>query len=79
MDENNLIWIDLEMTGLDTVNDEIIEIATIVTDKDLNEVQFNSYSMLSPVDSNRTQAALRLWARLEFNCHGRIKKLVRWV
>ena len=27
-----LIWIDLEMTGLDTQNDEIIEIATIVTD-----------------------------------------------
>ncbi|MGD8514016.1 MAG: oligoribonuclease [Granulosicoccaceae bacterium] len=35
-DSNNLIWIDLEMTGLDTVNDYIIEIATIVTDKDLN-------------------------------------------
>lgn len=32
----NLIWIDLEMTGLDTLNDHIIEIATIVTDKDLN-------------------------------------------
>lgn len=31
-----LIWIDLEMTGLDTQNDEIIEIATIVTDDDLN-------------------------------------------
>ncbi|MDO5650959.1 MAG: oligoribonuclease [Moraxella sp.] len=31
-----LIWIDLEMTGLDTMNDEIIEIATIVTDDDLN-------------------------------------------
>ena len=33
---DNLIWIDLEMTGLDTMNDAIIEIATIVTDKDLN-------------------------------------------
>ena len=32
----NLIWIDLEMTGLDTQNDEILEIATIVTDKNLN-------------------------------------------
>ncbi|MEO0420901.1 MAG: oligoribonuclease [Pseudomonadota bacterium] len=31
----NLIWIDLEMTGLDTVNDQIIEIATVVTDKHL--------------------------------------------
>lgn len=32
----NLIWIDLEMTGLDPLNDVILEIATIVTDADLN-------------------------------------------
>jgi len=32
----NLIWIDLEMTGLDTLNDHIIEIATLVTDPELN-------------------------------------------
>ena len=32
---NNLIWIDLEMTGLDTDHDLIIEIATIVTDSAL--------------------------------------------
>ena len=35
---NNLIWIDLEMTGLDTQADSIIEIATIVTDRHLNEL-----------------------------------------
>ena len=35
-DANNLIWTDLEMTGLDTQNDYIIEIATIVTDGELN-------------------------------------------
>jgi len=34
----NLIWIDLEMTGLDTQNDNIIEIATIVTDFSLKIV-----------------------------------------
>ena len=34
--KDNLIWIDLEMTGLDTQNDHIIEIATIVTDAELN-------------------------------------------
>lgn len=34
----NLVWIDLEMTGLDPVADHIIEIATIVTDSALNVV-----------------------------------------
>jgi oligoribonuclease len=34
--KTNLIWIDLEMTGLDTFEDRIIEIATIVTDSQLN-------------------------------------------
>ncbi len=36
LDPKNLIWIDLEMTGLDTTQDFIIEIATIVTDTNLN-------------------------------------------
>ena len=35
-DSSNLIWIDLEMTGLDTERDQVIEIATIVTDSNLN-------------------------------------------
>lgn len=33
-----LVWMDLEMTGLDPVKDVIVEIATIVTDDDLNLV-----------------------------------------
>jgi oligoribonuclease len=33
---DNLIWIDLEMTGLEPDTDRIIEIATIVTDAELN-------------------------------------------
>ncbi|MEO8224746.1 MAG: oligoribonuclease [Gammaproteobacteria bacterium] len=32
---DRLVWIDLEMTGLDTQQDSIIEIATVVTDKEL--------------------------------------------
>ena len=33
-----LIWIDLEMTGLDTDNDTILEIATVVTESNLDVV-----------------------------------------
>ncbi|GAB1265733.1 oligoribonuclease [Aurantivibrio infirmus] len=35
LNDNNLIWIDLEMTGLDTDNDVIIEIATLITNANL--------------------------------------------
>lgn len=34
--DDNLIWVDLEMTGLDPDTDTVIEIATIVTDAELN-------------------------------------------
>ena len=34
--EQNLIWVDMEMTGLDPDTDVVIEIATIVTDSHLN-------------------------------------------
>jgi len=35
---DNLVWIDLEMTGLNPDSDHIIEIATVVTDAELNVV-----------------------------------------
>jgi oligoribonuclease len=34
--EMNLVWVDMEMTGLDPDNDRVIEIAAIVTDAELN-------------------------------------------
>ncbi|NMP17015.1 oligoribonuclease [Thalassotalea sp. Y01] len=36
VDVNNLVWLDLEMTGLNPEQDVILEIATIITDADLN-------------------------------------------
>lgn len=34
-DKNNLVWVDLEMTGLDPEKEQIIEIATVITDSNL--------------------------------------------
>ena len=53
--KKNLIWIDLEMTGLDTNNDAIIEIATIVTDADLNVIAEG------PIRLSNQMNDLQLW------------------
>ncbi len=37
-DQNNLVWLDMEMTGLDPERDRIIELAFVVTDSQLNTV-----------------------------------------
>lgn len=48
---DRLIWIDLEMTGLDTDNDSIIEIATVVTDGQLNVLaEGPEYAIAHPVE-----------------------------
>lgn len=63
---NNLIWIDLEMTGLDTQNDMIIEIATIVTDSELNEVAVGP--MLAIHQSDEIMGNMDQW---NTNQHGK--------
>ena len=49
--DNNLIWVDLEMTGLDTDNDCIIEIATIITDSELNILEEGPVVAINQPDS----------------------------
>ena len=34
--ETSMVWIDMEMTGLDVMREKIMEIACIITDKDMN-------------------------------------------
>ena len=37
-DPARLIWVDMEMTGLNPATDRVIEVAIIITDNDLNAV-----------------------------------------
>jgi oligoribonuclease len=71
--EDNLIWIDLEMTGLDTDYDSILEIATVVTDRNLNvlaegpefAVHHDEARLLGMDDWNRNQHRKSgLWQRV---------------
>lgn len=45
-----LLWMDLEMTGLDPKQDRILEVAVIATDWDFNEIA--SYTAVTKVDAN---------------------------
>lgn len=38
MSAERIVWVDCEMTGLDTVSDALVEVACIVTDGELNEL-----------------------------------------
>ena len=71
---NALIWIDLEMTGLNPETDRIIEVATIVTDSELNIVAegpvfavHQSDAMLAGMDdwNQRTHAGTGLIERVK--------------
>jgi len=48
---DRLVWIDCEMTGLDPASDEIVEIACIVTDADLNELDAGISLVVRPTDA----------------------------
>lgn len=69
----NLIWIDLEMTGLDTVNDHIIEIATVVTDADLNTLEEGP--VLAIHQSDDVLDAMDEWNTAQHGKSGLIKRV----
>jgi oligoribonuclease len=72
-DLSHLIWIDLEMTGLDPDNDVIIEIATIVTDKDLAILAQGP--VLAVHQSDATLAAMDEWNQQHHGQSGLIERV----
>ncbi|MEE4145194.1 MAG: oligoribonuclease [Halieaceae bacterium] len=58
-DANNLIWVDMEMTGLDPEHNVVIEIATIVTDSELNTLAEGPVIAVHQDDA--TLAAMDQW------------------
>lgn len=67
-----LLWIDLEMTGLNPLKDKILEVAAIVTDFDFNRL--DSYECVVH-QSEETIAGSNNWAKKTFTESGLFKKV----
>ncbi len=74
--QTRLIWIDLEMSGLDTDNDTILEIATVITDGELNTLAMGpvcairqNEAVLKAMDdwNRRHHTDSGLWQRVVFS------------
>ncbi len=72
-DSSHLIWIDLEMTGLDPDSDVIIEIATIITDTDLAILAKGP--LLAVHQSDATLAAMDEWNQQHHGQSGLIARV----
>ena len=71
--KDNLIWIDLEMSGLDPDNDLIIEIATIVTDKHL--VVLAEGPVFAIHQSDETLAGMDAWNTRQHGQSGLVERV----
>jgi oligoribonuclease len=69
----NLIWIDLEMTGLNPDTDLIIEIATVITDKDLNMLAQGP--VIAVHQSDAALAAMDEWNQTHHGQSGLIERV----
>ena len=72
-DSNNLIWIDMEMTGLVPDTDRIIEIAVIVTDSQLNLIAEGPVLVVQQPDE--VLAAMDSWNRSVHGKSGLVEKV----
>lgn len=70
---NNLIWIDLEMTGLNPNHDHIIEIATVVTDSGLNIIAESSVYAIH--QSEELLSTMDEWNTTQHNKSGLVDRV----
>ncbi|MES1914509.1 MAG: hypothetical protein MHM6MM_006571 [Cercozoa sp. M6MM] len=65
---HRIVWIDLEMTGLDVENDHIVEAACIVTDEDLNIIATFDSRVIGRLDENTPidVDAMNEWCKTTF-------------
>ena len=71
--DQNLIWVDLEMTGLEPDQDVIIEIATIVTDSELNTLDEGPVIALH--QSEQRLAAMDEWNTTHHTRSGLVERV----
>jgi oligoribonuclease len=71
--QDNLVWIDLEMTGLEPESDRILEMAVIVTDADLNELAVGPVIAVHQPDS--VLALMDDWNRKTHGDSGLIERV----
>ena len=72
-DQNNLIWIDMEMTGLSPDTDKIIEVAIVVTDANLNTIAESPVLVLHQSDA--VLDAMDAWNKSTHKKSGLIDKI----
>ncbi|MCW5197444.1 oligoribonuclease [Buchnera aphidicola] len=70
----NLIWVDLEMTGLCYLTNRILEIAVIITDSNLNILQKGP--VISIYQSKKILERMNSWNKRTHNKSGLIQKVV---
>ncbi len=71
--KHNLVWIDLEMTGLDPARDVIIEAAVLITDGDLNIVAHGPEIAIHR--SDEALSVMNAWNRRTHHGSGLIKRV----
>lgn len=72
-DPNNLIWLDMEMTGLNPDNDRIIEVAIVITDAQLQTVAESPALVVHQPDS--ILSAMDEWNKSTHGRSGLIEKV----